>query len=69
MHQCGESYKTLCTKNIHMFIYLTILKLQYVLQTYSKCFILYSLLKNEFQNQIKTKFSLLVITLYSMSNM
>jgi len=31
MDQCGKKYKTLFTKVFHMLVYLTILKLQYVL--------------------------------------
>jgi hypothetical protein len=70
--QCGENYKILFTKVFHIFLYLTILKLQYVLLWTNTLQTLYHIFFTQRRipmNYIKTTFSLLISTLYSMSNM
>jgi len=65
MDQCGECYKTL-------FVYLTILNIQYVLlwtNTFQKFYPIFFPQREILMDYIKTTFSLLVTTLYSMSSM
>ncbi len=68
---CRENYKTLFTKVFHILVYITIVKLQYVLVwTKTPKFISHILYPKKIPlNHIKTTFSLLVATLYFMSSM
>jgi hypothetical protein len=70
MDQCEKNYKTLFTKVFHIFVYLTILKLQYFLNKHTPNILLHTLYPKRNSNELyKIKKSLLVPTLYSMFSM